>query len=395
MNGVSGNDSKTAQAAREAIEDQADTLLSEHGFSNDIDLNDILGKVIGQSVMDELSLSKPWCDTVFAVAKRNNAKKSECAAALANEINGVQFDERVASLLIELTSNDGDQRKSAVKRLFVIVWDCIVSKYGNEIVLPQMPNPELIVAILEMTQGEALRYCELFGVDDPNLAAFQILIANQLKDESMKLQGIVKMLDYFQGKLTLDSDIDEAFKAIIWLVDGKELMVQNWEPGTEDNPTHLDYYEALGKLLGMPKTGDNGENSFLMRYMTVTVQQRTSLLLHCAPEISMFLNKMVFDSKERKQKSMMPESADKLGPPSAFSKPDEPRASFMIEEDMVRALKAVCVGTDINVTAYATECGIDVSLANSVSYLLREDQKRGAKNAEDEASHKKKTSMVR
>ena len=182
LNGVSGNEAKTAQAARTAVEDQADALLSEYGFSSDIDLEDIFGNEVGDNVKAELGLSAPWARTVLAVAERKEQKKKDCAAAL-TDIQGVNFDPGVSEALIEVASNDDGIRKAAIKKLYIAVWEALQesSEVGT------MPNPELMLAIVELVHGEALRFCELFGVDDPDLPAFQILIANQSGDESLKL----------------------------------------------------------------------------------------------------------------------------------------------------------------------------------------------------------------
>ena len=369
LNGVSGNEAKTAQAARTAVEDQADALLTEYDFSSEIDLEDIFGADVGDSVKSELGLSAPWARTVLAVAARDDQKKKECAAAL-TEIQGVNFDPGVSEALIEVASNDEDIRKAAIKKLYISVWEALQERAE----VGTMPNPELMLAIVELVRGEALRFCELFGVDDPNLPAFQILIANQEGDESLKLNSIVKILNYFQSSLSQKADIDEALKALIHLVEGKELMVQDWHPDSR----YIRDHEVLANLLGAPSVGaidvdrkmpsywgegssitKNYNKSFLIRYMAVLVQQRASLLLHTSGEIKNFLNDQVFASSTG------------LG---------------SINEDFVRAMKAICVGTDINTTAFALECGIDVSLANSVAYLLSEDQKREQTTGEVSAS---------
>ncbi|GMH62295.1 hypothetical protein TrLO_g6528 [Triparma laevis f. longispina] len=375
LSGLSGNEVKTAQAAREAVEDQADGLLAEHGFSVDIDLDDIFGEEIGESVKSELSLSRPWAATVLAIAERNDEKKKAFAAEL-TEIQGVEFDARVSEALIEIAHNDEDIRKAAAKRIFVCVWEALQERSPD---VGLMPNPDLMLAILELLRGEALRFAELFEVDDPSLPAFQILIANQTGDESTKLHAIVKILDYYQRGLSQDADIDEALEAMIHLVEGKELMVQDWQ---EDSMFIRDY-EILATLLGMPSVGaqnidrpmpkhwgdgcsvtKNLNRSFLLRYMAVLVQQRASLLLHTSDEMGNFLNHQVFSN------------SNGLG---------------KIAVHHVRALKAICVGTDINTTAFAIECGIDVSLANSVAYLLSEDQKRDQSTSQVK---RKKASMM-
>ena len=196
---------------------------------------------------------------------------------------------------------------------------------------------------------------------------------------SFARRSIVKILKYFQASLSQVADIDEALKALIHLVEGKELMVQDWNPDS----MWIRDFEVLANLFGVPSVGaidvdrkmpeywgvgssvkKNYNKSFLIRYMTVLVQQRASLLLHTSGEIKNFLNDQVFANSSG------------LG---------------NINEGFVRAMKAICVGTDINTTAFALECGIDVSLANSVAYLLAEDQKRESATGE---VRKKKVSMM-
>lgn len=373
LKGISGNDAATLAAAQEAIEGQADVLLGENGFSDDIDLEDIFGGEIGESVKSEIALPTPWAEGVFAIAERDDSKKKWCVEKIC-EVQGVNFDPIIAETLIEITANDENQRKSALKKLFVAVWEVIVENTEDPSVLPNMPNPDLILAILELTEGECLRYCELFNVAN-GIPAFQILIAHQFNDETMKLKGIFKVLDYFQNQLSQLADIDESMKAMIRLVDGKELIVQDWSA----NSDIINNYEVLAKMLGMPKLSPSTEKldvleplsvnkvnenrSFLLRYMTVTIQQRASLLLHMADELAAFANNQIFI---------------------------EGATPGNIRPEDLRALKALCVGTDINVTAFATECGIDVALANSVAYLLSEDQKRGPSG---EAKKNNKTMM--
>ena len=48
-----------------------------------------------------------------------------------------------------------------------------------------------------------------------------------------------------------------------------------------------------------------------------------------------------------------------------------------MDADVLNGVMAVKYGTDVNVRSFARECGLDEGVANSIAFMLSQNQKRG------------------
>ena len=376
--GGSASERAAAEQKKNAIVDAVRKEAAKAGFGQNFSLDGLLQVVEGDLSDDALAAAARAAGaqehlTRMIVASERGKNDPDDAnvrlAGLARDIAGMRgvgsdFAQEVASLLVNLARSfaPGGNRTGAraiVKRLFLELREAQcenkLEASSGDVAWPAVAlHPELISSVVEFAL-EPDRYLETSGLTRRS-PAFAALYAALNKHDRMLFDACHSLASVaLSGNTTpntiteKDEQIASGVQAFVRLKEGTRIMqTYKAEAGS---------YESLGELLGFVNECDTGPSrictsqmsGMLLRFMAARQQGQKALMMNMSAEIAHFLNT-----------ATLPLEMANAGPGS----------DGLLDRLMISAMLAIKYGAEVNIRAFARECGIDESMANSVAFLL-------------------------